>query len=82
MLIHKYFSFNRPLYNEKGVFVATNQDLCDCLRVECNGCHFACSQCKSLKCGNKCRVFRQWYYERVEIEGVPNSVLEFNQQST
>jgi hypothetical protein len=56
----------------------TNQDLCDCLRTDCTGCHFPCPQCKSLKCGHKCRVNRQWYYERIEIEGSNDTFIEFN----
>lgn len=31
-------------------------------------------QCKSTKCGNKCRVNRNWHYEKVEIEGLSKSL--------
>jgi hypothetical protein len=65
------------MYNEKGVLTSTGQDICDCLRNGCPGCHFECKNCKSTKCGSKCRVNRTWYYEKAEVEGLQVS-LEMN----
>lgn len=56
-------------YDSNGLTVDGQQDICDCLRVDCPGCHFTCKSCNSSKCGNKCRVNRQWYYKRLEYEG-------------
>lgn len=61
-------------YDCNGITIKGEQDICDCLRSGCPGCHFPCKQCSSHKCGNKCRVFRNWYYEKVEYEGT-NDIL-------
>ncbi|XP_015586890.1 ARL14 effector protein [Cephus cinctus] len=57
------------LYDYKGCFMQTGQDLCDCLQEDCLGCHFACPKCSSKKCGHECRNFRKWSYEIIENEG-------------
>lgn len=45
-----------------------NNNLCDCLRLRCPGCFFACPQCKSKKCGPTCRVNRKFQYQSNEKE--------------
>ncbi|CAB3401590.1 unnamed protein product [Caenorhabditis bovis] len=62
-----------PMYHERaGKLVVrkngeTNQyDMCDCLRVECSGCHWPCSSCKSKKCGFQCRQSRREVIAKIE----------------
>lgn len=57
------------LYNENGVYMQTGDDLCDCLNLNCAGCHFPCPKCSSPKCGHECRNHRKWIYESIENEG-------------
>ncbi|XP_013404008.1 uncharacterized protein LOC106169173 [Lingula anatina] len=57
------------LYDDTGRYIDDSSDLCDCLDVECPGCHFPCAKCGSEKCGADCRCNRKWVYEQVEIEG-------------
>lgn len=57
------------LYDEYGVHIASEIDLCDCLQKNCSGCHFPCSKCKSLKCGPECRVSRKFVYDQLEYQG-------------
>lgn len=57
------------LYDDKGVHIATNLNMCDCLDKYCPGCHFECPKCGSGKCGTECRSTRRWIYETVEVEG-------------
>ncbi|XP_033750303.1 ARL14 effector protein-like [Pecten maximus] len=57
------------LYDETGVLLDNSLDLCDCLDMECEGCHFPCPKCGSEKCGTECRCCRKWFYEHVEVEG-------------
>ncbi|XP_064474666.1 uncharacterized protein LOC135388794 isoform X3 [Ornithodoros turicata] len=56
-------------YNTKGVHIASNQDLCDCLDLSCPGCHYPCPKCRSPKCGHECRCSRHFVYEQIEIDG-------------
>ncbi|CAB0042792.1 unnamed protein product [Trichogramma brassicae] len=46
---------HEQLYDENGIFIPTQENLCDCLDKECPGCHFPCPTCSSTKCGNPCR---------------------------
>nr|ACO15123.1 C11orf46 homolog [Caligus clemensi] len=57
------------LYDEKGVLIKTGMDLCDCLEMECPGCHFPCHKCNSPKCGHECRSNRRWQFESKETDG-------------
>ncbi|XP_003694243.1 ARL14 effector protein-like [Apis florea] len=57
------------MYDENGVYTQTRDDLCDCLNLNCAGCHFPCSKCNSPKCGHECRNNRKWTYESIENEG-------------
>ncbi|XP_029168998.1 ARL14 effector protein isoform X2 [Nylanderia fulva] len=75
-----YHSHRKQLYDEKGVFVRTSDDVCDCLKSECPGCHFPCSKCSSPKCGHECRNNRKWAYDTIQCEGteivIKNSLLK------
>ncbi|XP_045215820.1 uncharacterized protein LOC123566053 isoform X2 [Mercenaria mercenaria] len=61
------------LYDDNGRLVSNKKDLCDCLDVDCPGCHFPCPKCQSEKCGGDCRCNRKWVYEYVESEGTGNT---------
>lgn len=58
------------LYDERGIHLGTNRDLCDCLGEDCPGCFFPCPRCRSFKCGHECRCNRKWMYESYEVEGL------------
>ncbi|KAM0735390.1 ARL14 effector protein [Formica fusca] len=64
-----YHSHRRHLYDDKGIFIQTSDDLCDCLSLHCPGCHFPCLKCSSLKCGHECRNNRKWTYDTIHCEG-------------
>lgn len=64
-----YTEKRQHLYDERGILVQHGQDLCDCLDVQCPGCHFPCSKCSSPKCGHECRCNRKWIVEQIDIEG-------------
>ncbi|CCD61520.1 ARF7 effector protein C-terminal domain-containing protein [Caenorhabditis elegans] len=57
-------------------------DLCDCLVVECDGCHWPCKQCKSRKCLIGCRQNRKEMVIRVEemytVTEAPGPVVNIN----
>ncbi|CRK98980.1 CLUMA_CG011987, isoform A [Clunio marinus] len=55
------------LYDENGKIRKTKEDLCDCLDINCTGCFFPCKRCESTKCGDVCRVNRNWYYEEIYL---------------
>ncbi|XP_058790717.1 ARL14 effector protein [Phymastichus coffea] len=64
------------LYDDKGIYITTGQDLCDCLNKSCQGCHFPCPKCSSTKCGHECRNNRKWTYDSIENEGSDNNVIK------
>ncbi|XP_043261107.1 ARL14 effector protein [Colletes gigas] len=57
------------LYDENGIFIETGEEPCDCLYLNCSGCHFPCPKCASTKCAHECRSNRKWTYESIENEG-------------
>lgn len=57
-----YHSHRKHLYDEKGTFIQTSSDLCDCLSLECPGCHFPCPKCSSPKCSHECRYFDKSFH--------------------
>lgn len=54
---------------------AVLRDLCDCLEMDCPGCHFPCPKCSSPKCGTFCRVGRKVQIERITCDGKPDLVV-------
>lgn len=48
-------SKRHALYNENGIYIQTGDDLCDCLNLNCAGCHLPCAKCSSPKCSHECR---------------------------
>ncbi|PNF41845.1 hypothetical protein B7P43_G15805 [Cryptotermes secundus] len=62
------------LYDEKGVIMTLEKDLCDCLEETCPGCHFPCPKCLSCKCAHECRQNRKWMYDSIEIEGTDDAI--------
>lgn len=69
-----FFSLKKnQLYDEDGLMLSTGRDVCDCLDIDCVGCHFPCPKCRSEKCGGECRCNRKWVYEYVESEGTGNT---------
>ncbi|XP_014772703.1 uncharacterized protein LOC106870970 [Octopus bimaculoides] len=73
------------MYDESGCLISTGIDMCDCLDMDCPGCHFPCLKCGSEKCGTECRCERPWLYEEVKIEGselvIINPTLENKMKS-
>ncbi|KAF8764278.1 ARL14 effector protein-like [Argiope bruennichi] len=61
-------------FDSQGVHKETGLNLCDCMRVSCDGCFFLCLKCSSPKCGHKCRGNRRWIYEKMEVEGTSFSM--------
>lgn len=51
------------LYDEFGIHLESGLDLCDCLEDDCDGCFFECPKCGSEKCGNECRIHRDYVVE-------------------
>ena len=66
----------KVLYDNQGVLLYNQRDLCDCLSVKCPGCHFRCPKCQSPKCGHECRNNRRWQYNFIEVEGDPGAFRE------
>lgn len=79
----KYYApgpVKRYLYDDKGRYTSTGDDICDCLEDDCPGCHFPCPTCKSPKCGSQCRVNRRFTYELIEHDG--KDVVITNKRAT
>nr|CAD7258231.1 unnamed protein product [Timema shepardi] len=62
--------FISSVHDEHGYLSAYGKDLCDCLEEACQGCHFPCTKCRSVKCGHECRTNRKYCIESIEIEGM------------
>ncbi|EZA49554.1 hypothetical protein DMN91_005614 [Ooceraea biroi] len=69
-----YQSHRKYLYDEKGIFIQTSDDLCDCLDLDCQGCHFPCPKCSSPKCAHECRNNRKWTYDSIHCEGTDPTI--------
>jgi len=72
------------LYNERGEHRKSGKDFCDCLVKSCNGCHFPCPKCKSMKCGFECRQNRKWQIEFItnEDNSMEKRINEYAVQTT
>lgn len=57
------------MYDSKGIFRETGEDLCDCLDRSCVGCHFPCGSCGATKCGVHCRCNRDWRIDEIAFDG-------------
>lgn len=82
-MTRKYYApapVKRYVYDERGRFATTGDDVCDCLDDACPGCHFPCPTCKNTKCGSQCRVNRRWTYELIEHDG--KDVVITNKRAT
>lgn len=71
---------NRSTFDGNGRYRTGGQNVCDCLIENCVGCHFPCPKCKSPKCGNECRQYRQYAYGYVFSEASKTTI--FNDKST
>ncbi|EFN77974.1 ARL14 effector protein [Harpegnathos saltator] len=69
-----YQGHKKHLYDEKGIYLLTANDLCDCLNIDCNGCHYPCPKCYSTKCGHECRSYRKWTYDVILCEGADSVI--------
>lgn len=58
-----------PVRKKGGFFTKTGGDTCDCLEPGCAGCFFPCHKCNTTKCALTCRRRRNWYYDKVTIDG-------------
>lgn len=61
---------SKTLYDGRGRIRSSGLDACDCLNNACSGCHFPCPNCKSQKCGNECRAFRNDFVKRIYYDGL------------
>ncbi|CAG9839529.1 unnamed protein product [Diabrotica balteata] len=57
------------VYDESGVYIHLDVDMCDCLNEDCVGCFFECPKCQSEKCGKDCRVHRKFLVDQIEYNG-------------
>ncbi|XP_052101361.1 ARL14 effector protein-like [Mytilus californianus] len=69
------------VYDELGLYLENSNDICDCLSMNCPGCHFPCTKCGSEKCGQECRCCRRYIFESIEIEGT-KTVVQFPEEIT
>jgi hypothetical protein len=67
------------MYDELGLYLENSSDICDCLNLDCPGCHFPCSKCGSEKCGQECRCCRRYIFESIEIEGT-KTIVKFPEE--
>lgn len=65
----KSIESTKSTHDAKGRIRETKKNVCDCLDNDCVGCHFACKQCRSTKCGPVCRQNRYDYTARIHTEG-------------
>ncbi|CAH8657475.1 unnamed protein product [Heterobilharzia americana] len=56
-----------PLYDSRGRFLETLEDVCDCLKPKCPGCHLPCRRCHSMLCGATCRIYRTFRVQEVNL---------------
>uniref|UniRef100_A0A0N5APT2 ARF7EP_C domain-containing protein n=1 Tax=Syphacia muris TaxID=451379 RepID=A0A0N5APT2_9BILA len=60
-----------PHHDREGYFVTGDGRhirLCDCLSINCTGCHVPCKQCHSRYCGYVCQRGRDFAPEKIEID--------------
>ena len=70
-----FFSVRKnQVYDEVGLYLENSNDICDCLNLDCPGCHFPCPKCGSEKCGQECRCCRRYIFETIEIEGTKRMI--------
>jgi len=63
------------VYNNVGVRLSDNADVCDCMVVDCPGCHWPCPRCSSPKCGAECRNNRCWFYTEAVTDGSRTKIV-------
>ncbi|VDO07529.1 unnamed protein product, partial [Rodentolepis nana] len=69
-------SFDPPLYDSRGLILATMEDRCDCMRLGCPGCFLPCRRCHKTKCGPLCRILRNFQYEQACLAIYTYTVVE------
>nr|CAH8868394.1 unnamed protein product [Trichobilharzia regenti] len=57
----------RYLYDSRGRLLQTLEDICDCMRPKCSGCHLSCRKCRSMCCGATCRIYRTFRVNEVKV---------------
>lgn len=57
------------LFDESGKYRSNGMDACDCLDIQCSGCHMPCPGCGNRKCSTTCRNHRKWAFETIEHDG-------------
>lgn len=67
-LRRRFQTNKKSMYDEKGMFMPTYRNVCDCLNVDCAGCHFPCPKCCSTKCAHECRYISIKLFHRISRE--------------
>lgn len=67
-------SYTNALHDRDGKIIGDGTDFCDCLELNCPGCHFPCVKCGSQKCSVDCRKNRKWTPDHIELEGTNHIV--------
>lgn len=67
-------SYTNALHDRDGKMIGDGTDFCDCLELNCPGCHFPCVKCGSQKCSVDCRKNRKWTPDHIELEGTERVV--------